>query len=70
MAGGSGRTVAILLGVPEEEGYLSVDEWWVTGGAGINVGMELSLHHDASEPEFDHAIRMLRAHGALPDEAP
>jgi hypothetical protein len=67
---GSGRGVSITLDLPGEQGYGPVQEWRVAGSAAIDVGMELTLLSETDEPEFDHAIRMLQAHGALPENPP
>ncbi|GGN55983.1 hypothetical protein GCM10010112_07360 [Actinoplanes lobatus] len=58
--------VSITVGLPGEQGYLTVDEWCVTGTSTAHVALELTLNHDAGTPAFEHAIRVLRAHGALP----
>jgi hypothetical protein len=65
-----GRGVSINLDLPDEQGHGPVHEWRVTGSSDVSVGMKLTLLHQADGPEFEHAIRMLRAHGALPRETP
>ncbi|WIM97857.1 hypothetical protein ACTOB_001413 [Actinoplanes oblitus] len=63
---GSGMGFSVTVELPGEQGYRPIDEWWVTGSSDSQVQLALTLSHNAGEPEFDHAIRLLRAHGALP----
>lgn len=63
---GSGMGISITVDLPGEQGYRPIDEWWVTGSSDSKVQLALTLFHDAGDPEFDHSIRLLRAHGALP----
>jgi hypothetical protein len=54
-------SVAIVVDWTTEAGYRPVDGWKVHGHGPHEVAVAMELRHDAGQPEFDAAVRVLRA---------